>query len=491
MVLPSPVYSSAPYVLNRLNRLARYSARTRKLIKFARTAGNFLIGNPFTPAGRLSWGIAAAKAGILYGGHKAYKYIMSKRQRISSSGMGTQAYGTTVDAGATNVVQRSWHTSRGGKRPKKNARLALRMLNASQSFSVLRYQRMSAYEGAYDAACDVASSAVESVPLPLGHLGYSAQDYIQMPVQLFDLTSISSAPEGSVTLDGLCNFSLFYHNAPAVGNFTEGQYGWRINNSLNYGAATGATLRHWFTEQAPNGTAPDTRPQITKRCFTPWVDIRMVLYGATTETTRFTVQLVQIKEDMFDPYFMQFEPTAAKPVQAQQRFNQYWNGVLKPKVFNPIASSGVKPESIFKVLSHKTYVIGPDSSTNFDTFQPNVVCKKFYNLNRVCNYDWLKGYTPSGVSNLAITGNQESALGPPTEVKINTDAELDSTRFNQYLRNDTLPFLHPKAKVYLLVMADCYSKQTCTNLTTPPENGATKVPCMDIIIRKKVIYDDT
>lgn len=457
-----------------------------------RVASRFGLKKRYKALKKKAFGYIGAAAAGYFGSKMSttidYGSPFIRKRRASGSNV-------TVDAGATNVVQRSYHRSKSGKRPKQNAKLALRLLKSTQSYAVLRFQRLSNYEGTYDASVDIGRISADNQlltknrPMPLIHGRIADTTIYTMPVQMFDLTSISSSPENAFSSDAACAYTLFYDNAT-------GNYFWRNpyckgpkDQADNY-----SQTHHWWTERSPSGTTVASRPQITKSAFCTWVDLRMILYGATAETTRFTVMTCQIKDQFYDPnqYLNSTEKTGVEG-ERQSTHNQFWNTLLKTRVYNPIASAGVKTEGLFKILSTKTYVVGPDTTSNLDVHQPNVICKKFINMNRVQKFDWFKTDKPINAQ-------------PTAPNVIDTNNELDDDDYNQYMLNATKSNLHPKARVFLLVYADCFNEASYpaavvagdgdlqgTFYTGLPGgvNPGSLNPCMDIVIRKKLIYDDT
>lgn len=363
-------------------------------------------------------------------------------------------------AGATNVVQRSFQKLKSGKKLSKKKQLS-KLVKASTADTILRYQRIGAYEG-FTASTDGPGS------LELCHkqLVLGTTTYFTMPVQLFDLTSMRyTYDDGVSNIGSPCQYQLVrYQSGAPLG--PAGDYEWKSYNGQSAENGSVAPADHWVVERnAFSGPAGGGRVQMGGRCYLDWADIRLVLYGARAQTTRFTVSLVQITDPSFDPDIVRRQ-TAAVPdsrtAEQQDRMNSALDEMCQPLIFHPLHSAGATKNTVFKTMFQKNYVIGPDSFTNENQNQPNVLVHFFKRLNRLCNYQWQDTTKQVG------------------------DANFDTASFNSYIVGGNKSKLHPMARVYLMVTAQAYTRM----FPEGPQPSADNSPCCDVIIRKKVLYDE-
>lgn len=408
---------------------------------------------------------------------------------------------SSVAAGATNVIQRGYKTLKSGRRPKRNARYALKLIESTQSSAIQRYQRIGAYEGfnsTFDGAgalsCDHRQITIART---IGGAPFSetANAY---PVHLFDLTSGNFYTPGSPSGSGVqfsvgryvfapCQWRLIAYQSGTPSG-TAGDFYWYPETGQNAVGGTIDASAHWNTERNNASVVTNTSagvaservyPFFSDKCIYNWADIRMALYGAKTQTTKFTVSLVQITDRAYDPTNQSTDRadpsaptvpinldskfyTGQRSRQEQANFNAAMHELVQPLIFHPMHSAGATKIKVFKTLMKRTFNIGPDTSVNEDDGQPNVLVKFFKNLNRVVNYAW--NDTPT----------------------ITNDLVLDSPTFNQYTVTQVKGFAHPRAKLYLMVTAQAFTETGGDSGRIP---SADVTPGFDMVIRRKVTYD--
>ena len=239
---------------------------------------------------------------------------------------------TDVDAGATNVVQRGYSRFRSGRKPKRNAKLALKFITSTQSSCIQRYQRIGQYESFSNNVIPYRSGTT-----PLGSLDFShverpitrvigtvtnVEQAKFYPVHIFDLTSCNfitpglpnASPEvgAGITAGRYCYAPcqwrlVAYQSGVPAG--TAGDFYWVPENGMNASGAAVNPGAHWQTERNLNSVVVrssanplvHTDPFFTDKCYADWADIRLTLYGARKQTTRFTVSVVQMTDRIYDP----------------------------------------------------------------------------------------------------------------------------------------------------------------------------------------------
>lgn len=410
-----------------------------------------------------------------------------------------------LDAGATNVVQRGYRRAKYGKKPKQNARLALRLIQAGQSEAIQRYQRIGTYEG-FTASLNGPGS------LDLGH--YTAGASIgsagtfqlnYYPVHIFDVTSNNYyTPGGYPTSTGTpapgtwpgrkvtapCQWRLVsFDSAPSGYTVTPGDFFWYPFDGQNRLGSRVGPEDHWRVERNMNTvftnssnatlgvqtTAEPIEPFFADKCYLDWADVRMCLYGARAQTTKFTVSLIQMNDRTFDvreipPYTGAIQPAfnatwyqSQRDRSTQNNFNAAMQEMVHPLVFHPLSSAGATAIKPFKTLMKRSYIIGPDTDVNTDDSQPNLLVKFFHRLNRICKYGW----------------DDTPTLG--------NDVTVDAPNYNLFYNPQVKGYAHPKAKLYIMVTAQAYTKVSVSPEGVPGNTDT--CPAMDIIIRRKIDYE--
>lgn len=370
-------------------------------------------------------------------------------------------------AGATNVVQRGYKKLRSGRKPKKNARLALKFIKASQAESIVRYQRIGNYEQFPSVATIVdgpGSLPIGHFPLVLGGVG-NQETFDLMPVHLFDLTSMRYIDSDGTTLETPCQFQLckFTSATGTVPNGPIGAYYWKSWNGQIYNGTSTGVNGHWAVERNAFNNTGDFTPVAGGHQYLEWADIRLALFGARAQTTKFTVSLVQFNDRSYDPLVERNQTTPVANMRSpeeQQNYDAAWDEFVQPLIYHPMHSAGASKLQLFKTLFKRSYVIGPDTETNLDQAQPNMCMKLFKRLNRMLNYNW------------------------DDRAQARTGEQLDNAVYNIFSATQNKATVHPRAKVFLMVTAQAYTRLTGTNSI-----NSSNTPTFDIVIRKKHVYD--
>lgn len=438
-------------------------------------------------------------AGVAFGA--AAGYLASKRSRMTvdqvMSEMATQHYGGTggVTVGGHSVTQRGYARGKFGRRPTKKAKLALKLIRSTLATAVQRWQRIGKYEDSKLALNPVADESgftgYDQIPVPLGH--FTAFTETRYPVVIFDLTSAFGSIGGSNQLGNVA-YVLYRQNSPGAPNYYQ-PYAWSILNGQAPNGLVTQVTPNWRNERVSGfcGNQIDSLISMNKQCYLEWVDVRMNLYGAKKQATNFHVSLIQFNDRAWDPNKASWNGTAianGRTEEEQRQYDAAWDEFLKPKVFNPIHSAGNSHNVLFKTLHHRKYTINPDLSNNEDDNPPNINCKFFHNLNRVCRYDWADQNTfdpvaQIGAQKIITDGDLSVPLGP-------VNKGLDSSTYNQQLGSNVKPYVHPRARVYLMVTAEAFTKATTDasgRFVSTEVPFIDYVPNFDIQIRRKITYD--
>lgn len=450
--------------------------------------------------GALAAGTAIA-GGIISGGELLYKgikgdidhYRAKKRQKMyipseDISGrtagphiMGDTQMGGVGHAGATNVVQRRFTKGTSGKRMRRNAKNAHRLLQASMSYCNLRWQRMFSYgnqipinviERPYPAAgmennTSAVAPADQQGRLFLSSHTSGASPAIEhyMPGYLFDITTWrtdagnQAEPMKRIYFNdtGNVRYDVVYSQNNDGTQIRDG--GWQAELYYNF------------------------LPKRVQKSFLMWSDLRMSLYGARHCPTRFILELIQFKKDYFDPNI-----ATSVTSEQQAEINAHYVSEFKKLTFHPLDVQLNKRNSNIKVLSRKVYEVAPDSNTNEDPTAPNVLVKIFKNYNRLCNWQWAVSNPGSSADTAQYVqpniGNVDTVPTPDV-----TLTEMDQPDWIQNFSSNLRPYVNPKARIYLYIRAEAmhtYDEATLMN----SDNALRHWPSFDICVRQRWMYEN-
>lgn len=416
-------------------------------------------------AGSVAVGAAAGVGQLAY---KVGRGIKRKFSQMSSGYATDTQMGGAGYAGATNILQRTYVRQKFGRKMRRNAKNAHRLLQASMAYCVQRWQRVYAYgpqvgtienEQPYPAQALSTnySGTTQLGRLNLGHLpdGVASPSSNVLPGYLFNLTSWNTVQQGF----NPCN-RLYFDNTGTL----------KYHDIQSQNVASGLSLE-WKPEVIRGLQMP---PAGIQNAFLMWSDIRLAFYGAAHCPTRIIVELIQFKKDYFDPY-----NTAGVTSDQQAEINMHYINEFKNLVFHPLDVNTGNRAANIKVLSRKVYEIGPDTTSSEDPASPNILCKMFKRFNRLCNWRWRNTNTADGVTNPTVT---DPNINPK-------DGDLDAPDWQiqdqAQLRNTVVP----RARVYLYVRAEAM-RPVLSTVNQSTDEVKRHCPSFDICVRNKWQYEN-
>lgn len=267
-----------------------------------------------------------------------------------------------------------------------------------------------------------------------------------MPVYLFDLTRTALAGQP-------CAHRLYMHTTGG----DDGKCAWMAVNGLD---ANGATSTIPYELYRNSVLASTNRPY---SIHYGKISIGINLYGQTARPTKFTVSLVQFKDEEALPISDDGENSVTT---ISQNGNSFWQPRLKALVANPLASQPSAKRKDLKVIRTKTFSIGPTSTTESDP-DPHIITVKWtHSMNKVLN---MRKYQP--------TVTDDSIVVDATKSK--TDVAT-SAGAGENLGQSTP---HGKDRVYLLVQANAW-----TPVTAPTTLTSANTPSFDVVLRTTYRY---
>lgn len=177
----------------------------------------------------------------------------------------------------------------------------------------------------------------------------------------------------------------------------------------------------------------------------------MELWGMKNYPTGYTIQLVQLNEDVVPTENVEVTGTAI----------EFYDMLLKKYAFNPLATMNTAFNKKMKVLKEHKYMIDPTSTTESDSRPHCKVLKLFYEFNRKCNFDW---------SNTGTVGT--------------TAAGFESSQWNQDAAQGNNMRVHPNARMYLMIRATNFEQQADTISVS-----STNTPSFTIDVRSKHMFN--
>lgn len=179
-----------------------------------------------------------------------------------------------------------------------------------------------------------------------------------------------------------------------------------------------------------------------------YADIKMLAYGAKTQSTEYIIDIIRFKYDYLDPYEGPVEDNEVDDRSA------VWQGMVRQLIFNPIFEAPQQHgKGKYDVLYSTKFSIAPSLENELDTTPSSRAVKIFYPIGKIFNYK----YTAKHVTT-------DAALEGGTWVR-------DGSAQADYNNIPAAP-----ARLWLRVRA------MNTTLTTPDN---TNTPSYDMLIRKK------
>lgn len=108
-----------------------------------------------------------------------------------------------------------------------------------------------------------------------------------------------------------------------------------------------------------------------------YTDVQLNLWGATSKSTRFTVQVVKVATDACDPWRLELNRTTGFTPNLNEEGQQAWQELIKQYTFNPLTKIDYHNSKKFKVLKTYDVVIQPNQTTDGDG-DPSVRTLKWF-----------------------------------------------------------------------------------------------------------------
>jgi len=253
-----------------------------------------------------------------------------------------------------------------------------------------------------------------------------------LPWYMFDLTGISNLI-GTAQSQSAASPLLQMRQDTATGSIYFGAASGLIYDGLN-------TSTQIQVEKAPtSGVGPNP---LTKSMLQS-ASVQANLWGATAKATKYLVQIVKIlDEDLIPDHALAVAGTEITLATAKR--TDFYQHMIKPFTFNPIATTGGLSARKYKVLKSQTITIESNPTTDGDADPQCVVYKTYLKLNQLIRYE-------------------DTAVVIPTDADTNDQADFAMNRGGQ----NTVQ-ANPKSRIYLVVRSTNYGADASeTNVNTP------------------------
>lgn len=276
-------------------------------------------------------------------------------------------------------------------------------------------------------------------------------------VNQFDSVQANTTTPGSLSLDNvqvgtgnnsaplyLVDVTSWFNNNSGTLSYAQPIY---QLNFTNIGlAAFFGTGDLWSIEDS-SAPASSTATVPNASDFLKYVSVKMQCYGATDRPTKFSIDLIKLKEDYLHPEFVNgLAPTfnSTLGVSYEIEKDAFWQSMVRPYMYNTIVDSNYKASSKVISLMHKEFILQEKLSTepsrlantgHFKTVTMNL------NLNKIQKYNWsMSTYATAAQLNSAVVVND---VAQPANVVAPKDRIYMMIRATSAFNGAKNPALHP------------------------------------------------
>jgi len=419
-------------------------------------AGNYIKGSA-------KW---AGRVASVFGARKAASMTVSKRRPVTKSKSTALAVipkkARTYTADPTNKIQT---TSSGGMTTHSmTVRLGTpktmmqKLLRSSKESYVLRFGAIQPFNNtvALSISGGMAGGGAYSL-VNFNSIAAAATGAFmhQMPLHVFDLTSINNVNAGNLISGEPMRRLEFLGTCVTAGIYPTNRVDFSVIGGRQADGVTAADV--WQIEKTPY-TAANTVP--AGMIMQEWSQIKMLCYGAKTHSTRFKIQVVQIIEDDFHPLeITQLDATAPGSSAAWDDVSapiNFWQGVASASYKHPIATISTDYRKSLKVIKEYNFIVDPTTTIEERAeVGHSKALNIFVPMYRTNNYN-----------------SKAQAL----------DASVaDADNFGTEVQKNEA-YLKPRARIYLIVQA---TNPYTQNSASPQTFTTSNTPSYDIVIRNK------
>lgn len=245
-----------------------------------------------------------------------------------------------------------------------------------------------------------------------------------LPIYMYDLTAVNN-----VVNNVYVPAKPFYRAKCAV---ADGSIVWDYVDGVTNLGTSGALSSDLIAEKVQSSSSLSTMPHEKSRLL--YSDVRLNLYGAKNKAIKWVIQVVKLLDDALDPIPTNSPSSASQPYQWQTK-NSFYQALLKPYIYNPLALTGAEQVGRrIKVLKTYSTVIQPTSTTESDANPHTKVLKWFMRWDRDLNYE-----------------NRGAILSTGSTFLDDSDWQSQVNQVSTYVK--------PNQKIFLMIRCNDYSTQ--------------------------------
>lgn len=282
----------------------------------------------------------------------------------------------------TEVGEYTRYSKKSGRYKKRTLQRLWQLNRINQQIVQIRYQGVNPW------------ATATAGYFPLYNYQNTTNNQFFYPIYLFDLTGFYNLNGVTLAEAPVCYALSAFTAGPGLFDYT-----W---NQVSGTAADGTTTSPlWRLENAPGNLAGASNAPL-RSSVRRWIDLRMMLYGSTTNTTKYDISVVQFESPEWDPLYLQYVAaqgggTLTDPA-TQIAFHQF---LLAQYTYNPIMVQNNAMAKRIKFLKRYQCIIQPQESTegaNLTGHQRQL--NWFMKDDKICRYDWNDSGVAPGVSSL-------------------------------------------------------------------------------------------
>lgn len=276
---------------------------------------------------------------------------------------------------------------------------------------------------------------------------------LYLPLHLFDITCTPNIVNGSIK-----DPNPMWQCCVTATNQVLWDNAATVDDPTSTFPVTGA----WQAENLAGAAIASTLSVPNRKTFMESVAIKMLLYGARTLPTKFTIDFIQLKQDWLHPEFMNNNTlgvSSTTGVNYRDEACAFWEYLAKEYCGHPINFQNPTFRKYYKVLKSQSVMLQPQLTVSTDvSYAHHQSVDIFIPINKIMNLDWneAKGFLP------------QSTIDDP----------------GTYMQNlgSVSTFVEPRKRIYMMIRGSNYYRT---------QNSATEtlglVPSYDVAIRQSLI----
>jgi len=210
----------------------------------------------------------------------------------------------------------------------------------------------------------------------------STNNQLTYPLYFFDLSSFYN------TVNGVNSAAEPFQRLTSFG--AAGTFDYFFDTIPGTGPDGTATSNAWQIENAP-AINTGVRNAPLRSDIRKWVDVRMMLYGSTTQPTKFDISVVSFPDVEWNPLYLAYLNTLTQPVSItdQATMIAFMQWLLAQYTYNPIMVQNSNFASRIKFHKRWSCIVQPQETTETALTSGHMrQLNWFMKEDVICKYDW-------------------------------------------------------------------------------------------------------